>query len=121
GVSPSIRRPSNQTSPELGWMCCVTALNAVVLPAPFGPMMLWMLPGMIARSRPDSATSPPQRMVTARQSRSGPGVSVGISVVLRRDGIGAGIEGERRVGIMQFALPHRRGPESLGAQLHHHD
>ncbi len=65
GVSPSMRRPRNQTSPPVGRMFWVMQLNTVVLPAPFGPMMLWMLLSATARSSAATAVSPPKRIDSA--------------------------------------------------------
>src|SRR3972149_4517397 len=45
------------------------ALNAVVLPAPFGPMTLVIVPGRTANETPPSALTPPNltaRSLTAR-------------------------------------------------------
>src|SRR4051794_23673090 len=49
----------------------VTALNSVVLPAPFGPITEWMRPGSTARSTALTAVRPPNRMVRFRTSRIG--------------------------------------------------
>src|SRR4249920_659890 len=44
-------------------------LNAVVLPAPFGPMRPEMCPSSTSKETPSRATMPPKRSVTSRTSR----------------------------------------------------
>ena len=47
-------------------------LNAVVLPAPFGPIRPEMWPSSTSNETPSSATMPPKRSVTSRTSRGAP-------------------------------------------------
>src|SRR3954452_24612747 len=69
-------------------------LNAVVLPAPFGPIMPTISHSSTVRLIPSTAVRPPKRMVRLRTSstdtgalhRAGTGVCVGV------------VEGELRVG-----------------------
>ena len=49
------------------------ALNAVVFPAPFGPMRPTSSPGCITRLKSESALRPPNRMVTPFTSRGARG------------------------------------------------
>jgi hypothetical protein len=42
----------------------VITLNAVVLPAPFGPIRPTVSPGSTSNETPSSATMPPKRRVT---------------------------------------------------------
>jgi hypothetical protein len=58
-----MRWPENHTWPELGRRFWVMQLKTVVLPAPFGPMTLWILRSATARSRSAIAVSPPKRIV----------------------------------------------------------
>ena len=41
-------------------------LNAVVLPAPFGPITLVMVPGRTSKETPSSAATPPNLTATSR-------------------------------------------------------
>jgi len=61
--------PSKRTSPESGRYSRVMTLNAVVLPAPFGPMSPEICPSSTSNETPSSATMPPKRRVTSRTSR----------------------------------------------------
>src|SRR5579883_2933247 len=49
----------------------VIKLNTVVLPAPFGPIMLMISPGMIRKLTSCTAARPPNLLVTSRSSRRG--------------------------------------------------
>src|SRR5688572_25298012 len=51
----------------------VTALNTVVLPAPFGPMTEKICPFSTTRSTPLTAVIPPNRIVSFRIVRTGIG------------------------------------------------
>ena len=64
GVRPSSRSPRNQIWPLVGLMFCMMQLNTVVLPAPFGPITLWISRSRISRSRLPTAVRPPKRMVS---------------------------------------------------------
>jgi hypothetical protein len=61
--------PSRSTSPESGRYSRVMTLNAVVLPAPFGPMRPDICPCSTSNDTPSRATMPPKRRVTSRTSR----------------------------------------------------
>ena len=54
----------NHTAPLEGWYTPVTTLNAVVLPAPLGPIRATISPWLISRFRLSTATTPPNCMVT---------------------------------------------------------
>ena len=49
-------------------------LNAVVFPAPFGPISPEICPSSTSNDTPSSATMPPKRSVTSRTERSAIGV-----------------------------------------------
>ena len=44
GLSAVMSRPSNTMRPRVGFRNLLSRLKQVVLPAPFGPIMAWMLP-----------------------------------------------------------------------------
>ena len=71
GASPSIRRPSNQTSPEFGVMVPSIRLNAVVLPDPLGPISAVIEPCGTVNEQPLTALTPPKCFVRPRMSSSG--------------------------------------------------
>src|SRR5262249_42932857 len=54
----------------------VTRLNSVVLPAPLGPMMARRSPGMMRKSTPRTACSPPKRFDRPLSSRTGVSVII---------------------------------------------
>src|SRR5262245_27575331 len=60
--------PSSRTSPESGRYRWVMTLNAVVLPAPFGPIRPEIFPSSTSKELPSRATMPPKRSVTSRTS-----------------------------------------------------
>ena len=64
GRSPVSTAPSYMIWPPVGRRYPVIALNAVVLPAPFGPMTLVIEPGRTSKDTLSSAVTPPNR--TAR-------------------------------------------------------
>ena len=55
GVSPTMLSPRKTTLPSSGVYRPVITLNTVLLPAPFGPMMLRISPSSTSTSRPLSA------------------------------------------------------------------
>ena len=59
-------------------------LNAVVLPAPFGPIRPQIWPRATSRETPSSATMPPNRTVTSRTERSACSAMCGGSLLCRR-------------------------------------
>jgi len=61
--------PSRRTSPESGLYRRVMTLNAVVFPAPFGPIKPEIWPCSTTKETRSSATMPPKRRVTSRTSR----------------------------------------------------
>src|SRR5437667_9045695 len=64
-------RPSASSCPEVGGVTPEIALNKVVLPAPFGPMMPTSSPAAKLASTASTAVSPPKRTLSARASSSG--------------------------------------------------
>ncbi len=58
--------PSSSTAPESGLYRRVMTLNAVVFPAPFGPIRPEMCPSSTSNDTPSKATMPPKRSVTSR-------------------------------------------------------
>src|SRR5439155_22282737 len=81
--------PSKRMSPESGVYRRVMTLNAVVFPAPFGPIRPTISPTATSSDTPSSATMPPKRLLTLSTSRRGTG------------GLPCGGDQERH---------HRRGP-----------
>ena len=72
GASPPMSRPAKVTRPvSAGWNPVIT-LNAVDLPAPFGPMRARISPGPSSRLTSCTAASPPKRTVTSRTASAGP-------------------------------------------------
>src|SRR5439155_20183639 len=63
-------RPSARSCPEVGGVTPEIALNRVVLPAPFGPMMPTSSPAAKLASTASTAVSPPKRTLSARASSS---------------------------------------------------
>src|SRR6185369_10588838 len=61
GRQPVTSVPAKYTCPSFGRSAPVTALNSVVLPAPFGPINPVMRPSSTVRSAPSSAVTPPNR------------------------------------------------------------
>ena len=57
--SPVTSSPLKMMRPLVGRSTPVRQLKKVLLPAPFGPMMAWVLPRSIAKLTLDSAASPP--------------------------------------------------------------
>src|SRR3954447_15282224 len=68
GAVPVISRPLKIILPTVGLYRPVIVLKKVVLPAPFGPMRLTMLPRGITKFTSFTATRPPNRMVILRAS-----------------------------------------------------
>src|SRR5687768_6792445 len=64
--------PRYRTSPCVGSRKPVTTLNAVVLPAPFGPIRLTSSPSLTEKLMSETATSPPKRTVTCSIDRAVP-------------------------------------------------
>ncbi len=71
GLRPVMSRPRNDTLPPLGLWTPVTTLNKVVFPEPFGPTTPRISPSSMARSTPDNAVTPPNRLLNPRISRIG--------------------------------------------------
>src|SRR5690242_13673134 len=61
GVSPAISSPRNRILPPFGTTLPDTALNSVVLPAPFGPIKAQISPAFRSNDTPATATRPPNR------------------------------------------------------------
>ena len=64
-------RPAKVTVPASGLSSPVTRLNTVVLPAPFGPMMLTNSPSATLSDSASTAVTPPKRRVRLASSRIG--------------------------------------------------
>src|SRR6266545_654449 len=69
GRLPPMLFPRNVTSPCVGLCTPVSSRKRVVLPAPFGPMIEWMLPSATSRSTSLTASNVPNRFVSARVER----------------------------------------------------
>src|SRR4051794_32813442 len=83
--------PSKFNSPVSGRYSRVITLNAVVLPAPFGPISPTISPSPTSNETSSSATIPPKRRVTCFTSSS----AIGVPYDLHGDGIPGG-SGRRR-------------------------
>jgi hypothetical protein len=70
GLRPFRRVPRKRISPALGARKPVMALNAVVLPAPFGPMRESTSPSLTSKVALSTATSPPKRIESPSTLRS---------------------------------------------------
>src|SRR5262245_23378583 len=69
-MRPTMSRPSSRISPPSGATRPVMALNAVVFPAPFGPISPVMVRGPRSKLTPLRAATPPNRLLTLfRESR----------------------------------------------------
>src|ERR1019366_3239186 len=64
GGSPEIASPSSVIDPVVIGKSPVTQLKAVVLPAPLGPIMERISPRSSVKLTLDTASSPPNRLVT---------------------------------------------------------
>src|SRR3546814_15225548 len=73
GGRPRSDRPSNSTEPASGRNRPVSTFRSVDLPAPFGPMIAWIVPSWTCRRTSFSAASPPNRFETPETSRSAMG------------------------------------------------
>src|SRR5207253_4040919 len=62
---PRMLRPSKITSPDCGASSPPSTLKSVDLPAPFGPMMPVMLCRAISSEQPESASKPPNDLLSA--------------------------------------------------------
>jgi hypothetical protein len=69
GFMPSTLRPSSSTSPALGARKPFSRLNAVVLPAPLGPMMPRIMPLRTWKPTSSTALRPPKFFDRPRASR----------------------------------------------------
>src|SRR3954453_18952065 len=76
-------------------------LNAVVLPAPFGPMSPKIWPGSIEKLTWSRATRPPKRMVSSSSTRSGSAMF------------------PRLPPVLQLGRPPPVGHDALRAEDHH--
>ena len=70
GGSPDIDSPSRVIDPLVIGKSPVTQLNAVVFPAPFGPIIDRISPRSSAKLTLDTARRPPNRLVTLLSSSS---------------------------------------------------
>src|SRR5579862_6986235 len=59
--NPVMSSPLKTMRPPVGVSTPVRQLKKVLLPAPFGPMMAWVLPRSTAKLTCDSAARPPNR------------------------------------------------------------
>src|SRR6516162_4525784 len=76
GVSPAISSPRKRILPLSATTLPDTALNSVVLPAPFGPIRAQISPACRSNETPPTATRPPKRTVTSRTRSSGVSVTI---------------------------------------------
>src|SRR6516164_5346763 len=76
GVSPAISSPRKRMLPLSATTLPDTALNSVVLPAPFGPIRAQISPACRSNETPPTATRPPKRTVTSRTHSSGASVTI---------------------------------------------
>ena len=87
-------------------------LNTVVLPAPFGPITLWMAPSATERSRRSTATRPPNRLVSRSQTRTGSPVTAGAATAVAASVIGPRLRREApprwRPGLSSSSILSRR-------------
>src|SRR5215472_288466 len=63
-------RPSNTMRPRLGVKNLLKRLKQVVLPAPLGPIMAWILPRATRRLTPRTATKPAKSLARSSVSRT---------------------------------------------------
>src|SRR5579862_8976813 len=70
GGRPAIETPSSVIDPDVIGKSPVTQLNAVVLPAPFGPIIDRISPLSRLKLTLDTARRPPNRLVTLLSSRN---------------------------------------------------
>src|SRR5918996_727395 len=70
GRRPDTRSPLKTISPEDGASTPVSRLKTVLFPAPFGPIRPWIVRGATVMESPVTASSPPKRLLTSRNSRS---------------------------------------------------
>src|ERR1700687_6405242 len=71
GGVPAIDTPSSLIAPDVIGNSPVTQLNAVVLPAPLGPIIERISPVSRVKLTFDTASRPPNRLVRLSSSRSG--------------------------------------------------
>src|SRR6202035_2928427 len=82
-----MRSPRNRISPEVGSSAPTRHEKSVVFPAPFGPMIPKMSPGITSKSMRSSARRPPKRFEIPRTEST---ASAGIrSPPVRSEGGGA--------------------------------
>src|SRR5262249_38349617 len=72
GRSAVMSRPSNTMRPRLGVKNLLKRLKQVVLPAPLGPIMAWILPRATRRLTPRTATKPAKSLARSSVSRTEP-------------------------------------------------
>ncbi len=70
GFRPSKWRSPNTIEPALGTYTPVIRLKIVDLPAPLGPMMLTMLPGITSKLTSRTARRPPKSLLKAWSDNS---------------------------------------------------
>ncbi len=66
------RCPRNSIVPASAGRTPETRLTSVVFPDPLGPINPWIVPRSTTRSRPSTARTPPNSLVSPRTSRTGP-------------------------------------------------
>src|SRR5205807_3796985 len=133
GRRPVMAAPSKVMRPPVGRRNPVMQLNAVVFPAPLGPMMLRISRGRTVNDTSATATSPPKRMVRASTPRTAPVWTCGAAAVMAARSasalLGRGSAGRDLCRGPRFGerdrpfddLPDPTGPQSLGAQEHQDD
>src|SRR5205807_6157557 len=110
GGRPVIDTPSRRTAPPVSGNSPVTQLNAVVLPAPLGPIMEMISRSPMSKLTELTASRPPNRLVTASSSSSAmSGLALHGSQRLR---------GHPR---LQLDAAGAAGQEATGTEQHHDD
>src|SRR5215210_3272841 len=74
GVENLTTSPRSSISPSSGVWTPERIFIRVLLPAPFSPTSPWISPGNSSKSTLSSAVAPPNRLVTPRNARIGPGL-----------------------------------------------
>src|SRR5512139_996386 len=106
GCSPARLSPLKRTSPVSGGKYPAIMLNAVVFPAPLGPMSPRISPGSSVKLKPLTAWLPPKDLLMFLTSRSG--IAGPLSAVSRRCWPG---------GVRRSARPSHQPPERLNQPL----
>src|SRR4051794_6901346 len=95
-------------------------LKNVVLPAPFGPIRLTIVPRGIVKSTSFTAVSPPNSLRTWTAWSSGSALMPSPSSVLRSLRARS-VEDGLLAALLELELASRARDQALGAEQHHHD